>query len=196
MSLLSNLTDPTGRKGAELQQPHPCLLLPADLHRCHHHAVLPHERLLQQGQSGCRLQRHHLLHPLPAAHPLLRLAGPHHQEHEAGCSTCGAKTNKPEDKTKQSSFAVCFCRFNSAHCVSFFQQSLLSQVAFGFGTEYLSRYEEQGLGLQWDNIRTSPLEKDTFSFLTSILMMAFDAVLYAILAWYLDSVFPGEAVRF
>lgn len=70
-------------------------------------------------------------------------------------------------------------------------QSLLSQVAFGFGTEYLSRYEEQGLGLQWDNIQTSPLEKDTFSFLMSILMMTFDAVLYAVLAWYLDNVFPG-----
>ncbi|XP_035527331.1 retinal-specific phospholipid-transporting ATPase ABCA4-like isoform X2 [Morone saxatilis] len=70
--------------------------------------------------------------------------------------------------------------------------SLLSPVAFGFGTEYLSRYEEQGLGLQWDNIQTSPLEKDTFSFLTSIFMMVFDAFLYAILAWYLDNVFPGQ----
>ncbi|KAM7400259.1 hypothetical protein PAMA_004793 [Pampus argenteus] len=70
--------------------------------------------------------------------------------------------------------------------------SFLSPVAFGFGTEYLSRYEEQGLGLQWDNIRTSPLEKDTYSFLTSILMMVIDAVLYAILAWYLDNVFPGQ----
>lgn len=97
MSLFSNLAAATGRKGAELQQPHPCLLLPADLHRRHHHAVLPHERLLQQGQPGCRLQRHHLLHPLPAAHPLLRLAGPHHQEHEAGCSTWGGK-NKTKTK--------------------------------------------------------------------------------------------------
>ncbi|XP_020485420.1 retinal-specific phospholipid-transporting ATPase ABCA4-like [Labrus bergylta] len=70
--------------------------------------------------------------------------------------------------------------------------SLLSPVAFGFGTEYLSRYEEQGLGLQWNNIRTSPLEKDKYSFLTSILMMVFDAVLYAFLAWYLDNVFPGQ----
>ncbi|XP_041804213.1 retinal-specific phospholipid-transporting ATPase ABCA4-like isoform X2 [Chelmon rostratus] len=70
--------------------------------------------------------------------------------------------------------------------------SLLSPVAFGFGTEYLSRYEEQGLGLQWDNIQTSPLEKDTYSFLTSIFMMMFDAVLYAVLAWYLDNVFPGQ----
>ncbi|NXA12997.1 ABCA4 protein, partial [Sapayoa aenigma] len=60
--------------------------------------------------------------------------------------------------------------------------SLLSQVAFGFGTEYLSRYEEQGLGLQWGNIRTSPLEGDEYSFLFSINMMLFDAFLYGILS--------------
>uniref|UniRef100_A0A8C9NGG6 P-type phospholipid transporter n=1 Tax=Serinus canaria TaxID=9135 RepID=A0A8C9NGG6_SERCA len=70
--------------------------------------------------------------------------------------------------------------------------SLLSQVAFGFGTEYLSRYEEQGLGLQWGNIRTSPLEGDEYSFLFSINMMIFDAFLYGILSWYLDNVFPGD----
>ncbi|XP_048020053.1 retinal-specific phospholipid-transporting ATPase ABCA4 isoform X1 [Megalobrama amblycephala] len=70
--------------------------------------------------------------------------------------------------------------------------SFLSPVAFGFGTEYLSRYEEQGLGLQWDNIGTSPLEGDEYSFFTSIRMMLLDAVLYAVLAWYLDNVFPGQ----
>ncbi|XP_035276766.1 retinal-specific phospholipid-transporting ATPase ABCA4-like isoform X2 [Anguilla anguilla] len=70
--------------------------------------------------------------------------------------------------------------------------SLLSPVAFGFGTEYLSRYEEQGLGLQWDNIRTSPLEGDQYSFFTSIRMMLFDSFLYGVLAWYLDNIFPGQ----
>ncbi|KAF7692268.1 hypothetical protein HF521_009878 [Silurus meridionalis] len=70
--------------------------------------------------------------------------------------------------------------------------SLLSPVAFGFGTEYLSRYEEQGLGLQWDNISTSPLEGDEFSFLNSICMMLFDSFFYGVLAWYLDNVFPGQ----
>lgn len=75
---------------------------------------------------------------------------------------------------------------------SLFTQSLLSQVAFGFGTEYLSRYEEQGMGLQWDNIQTSPLEGDEFSFLTSICMMCLDTMLYAVLAWYIDNVFPGQ----
>ena len=72
------------------------------------------------------------------------------------------------------------------------RQSLLSQVAFGLGTEYLSRYEEQGLGLQWDNMGTSPLEGDEFSFLSSIGMMSLDTLLYAVLAWYLDHVFPGQ----
>uniref|UniRef100_A0A8C2DN24 ATP-binding cassette, sub-family A (ABC1), member 4b n=1 Tax=Cyprinus carpio TaxID=7962 RepID=A0A8C2DN24_CYPCA len=70
--------------------------------------------------------------------------------------------------------------------------SFLSPVAFGFGTEYLSRYEEQGLGLQWDNIRTRPLEGDEYSFFTSIHMMLLVAVIYAFLAWYLDNVFPGQ----
>ncbi|XP_032883716.1 retinal-specific phospholipid-transporting ATPase ABCA4 [Amblyraja radiata] len=70
--------------------------------------------------------------------------------------------------------------------------SLLSPVAFGFGSEYLSRYEEQGLGLQWGNIRDSPVEGDEFSMLLSIKMMLFDAFLYGILAWYLDAVFPGQ----
>ncbi|XP_077309012.1 retinal-specific phospholipid-transporting ATPase ABCA4 isoform X1 [Lithobates pipiens] len=70
--------------------------------------------------------------------------------------------------------------------------SLLSPVAFGFGTEYLSRYEEQGLGLQFGNILKSPVEGDEYSFLFSISMMLFDALVYWILAWYIDHVFPGE----
>lgn len=65
-------------------------------------------------------------------------------------------------------------------------------MAFGFGTEYLVRFEEQGLGLQWNNIGKSPLEGDEFSFLSSMKMMLLDAALYGLLAWYLDQVFPGK----
>lgn len=65
-------------------------------------------------------------------------------------------------------------------------------MAFGFGTEYLVRFEEQGLGLQWSNIGKSPLEGDEFSFLLSMKMMLLDAALYGLLAWYLDQVFPGK----
>lgn len=44
--------------------------------------MFPPQRLLQPGQPGSRLLRHHLLRPLPPAHLLLRLARPHHQGHE------------------------------------------------------------------------------------------------------------------
>lgn len=65
-------------------------------------------------------------------------------------------------------------------------------MAFGFGTEYLARFEEQGLGLQWSNIGNSPMEGDGFSFLMSMKMLLLDAALYGFLAWYLDQVFPGK----
>ncbi|KAK2507520.1 hypothetical protein MC885_018499 [Smutsia gigantea] len=70
--------------------------------------------------------------------------------------------------------------------------SLLSPVALGLGTEYLVRFEEQGLGLQWSNIGKSPMEGDDFSFLMSVEMMLLDSALYGLLAWYLDQVFPGD----
>ncbi|RXN37775.1 ATP-binding cassette sub-family A member 1-like protein [Labeo rohita] len=70
--------------------------------------------------------------------------------------------------------------------------SLLSCVAFGYGCENFSRYEEQGIGIQWSNIRVSPQENDRYSFIVSIFMMLFDAFIYWILTWYIENVYPGQ----
>uniref|UniRef100_A0A670KEM8 ATP binding cassette subfamily A member 1 n=1 Tax=Podarcis muralis TaxID=64176 RepID=A0A670KEM8_PODMU len=70
--------------------------------------------------------------------------------------------------------------------------SLLSPVAFGFGSEYLSLFEEQGVGLQWDNVFMSPLEGDSYNLTTSVCMMLFDSLLYGVLTWYIEAVFPGQ----
>ncbi|MED6260960.1 hypothetical protein ATANTOWER_031975, partial [Ataeniobius toweri] len=70
--------------------------------------------------------------------------------------------------------------------------SFLSPVAFGFGCEYFSQYEEQGVGIQWYNLRDSPVEGDTYSFTTSINMLYVDAFIYAAAAWYIEAVFPGQ----
>uniref|UniRef100_A0A3Q1FT28 ATP binding cassette subfamily A member 7 n=1 Tax=Acanthochromis polyacanthus TaxID=80966 RepID=A0A3Q1FT28_9TELE len=48
----------------------------------------------------------------------------------------------------------------------------LSPVAFGFGCD--------------------PVEGDTYSFTTSIIMLYVDAFIYATAAWYIEAVFPGE----
>ncbi|XP_029285305.1 LOW QUALITY PROTEIN: ATP-binding cassette sub-family A member 1 [Cottoperca gobio] len=70
--------------------------------------------------------------------------------------------------------------------------SFLSPVAFGFGCEYFSQYEEQGVGIQWYNLHSSPVEGDSYSFTTSIVMLYVDAFIYATAAWYIEAVFPGE----
>ncbi|KAL8202962.1 UNVERIFIED_CONTAM: ATP-binding cassette sub- A member 1 [Gekko kuhli] len=70
--------------------------------------------------------------------------------------------------------------------------SLLSPVAFGFGCEYISLFEEQGVGVQWQNVLESPIEEDSFNLTTSFYMMLLDTLLYGIMTWYIDSVFPGQ----
>ncbi|KAJ8278672.1 hypothetical protein COCON_G00057380 [Conger conger] len=70
--------------------------------------------------------------------------------------------------------------------------SLLSPVAFGFGCEYFSLYEEQGVGIQWFNLVSSPMEGDSYNFRTSIVLLFVDAVIYAVATWYIEAVFPGE----
>ncbi|XP_048851974.1 phospholipid-transporting ATPase ABCA1-like [Brienomyrus brachyistius] len=70
--------------------------------------------------------------------------------------------------------------------------SLLSPVAFGFGCEYLALFEEQGLGVQWSNLLSSPLEGDNYNLITSIILMYFDSFLYGLMTWYIEAVFPGQ----
>uniref|UniRef100_A0A671TWM8 P-type phospholipid transporter n=1 Tax=Sparus aurata TaxID=8175 RepID=A0A671TWM8_SPAAU len=70
--------------------------------------------------------------------------------------------------------------------------SLLSPVAFGFGCEYFALFEEQGVGIQWKNLVSSPLEEDDFSLRTAIAMMYLDSFVYGVLTWYIEAVFPGQ----
>ncbi|XP_064626259.1 phospholipid-transporting ATPase ABCA1-like isoform X3 [Lineus longissimus] len=69
---------------------------------------------------------------------------------------------------------------------------LLSNVAFGFGCSYIARYEEQGVGIQWHNFAVSPIPDDHFNMMQCIIMMFADALIYWILTWYIEAVFPGQ----
>ena len=72
------------------------------------------------------------------------------------------------------------------------RQSLLSPVAFGFGCEYFSLYEEQGVGIQWHNLGASPIPGDPYNFATAMGLLLLDAGLYGLATWYVEGVFPGE----
>ncbi|XP_064590356.1 phospholipid-transporting ATPase ABCA7 isoform X4 [Zonotrichia leucophrys gambelii] len=70
--------------------------------------------------------------------------------------------------------------------------SLLSPVAFGFGCDYFSLYEEQGVGIQWHNLAASPVPGDPYSFAAAMGLLLLDAVLYGLATWYIEGVFPGQ----
>ncbi|XP_070532576.1 ATP-binding cassette sub-family A member 2-like [Ptychodera flava] len=70
--------------------------------------------------------------------------------------------------------------------------SVLSTTAFGIGSKYFSLYEEQGVGIQWHNFNQSPLEEDKYNLFHVIMIMIGDAVMYAVLTWYIEAVHPGS----
>ncbi|CAM9472264.1 unnamed protein product [Scytosiphon promiscuus] len=61
--------------------------------------------------------------------------------------------------------------------------SLLSPAAFTFGADFVADYEYAGIGAGWGN-----WDEGEYSLKTSIGMMFLDAVIYCVLAWYLDKV--------
>lgn len=65
-------------------------------------------------------------------------------------------------------------------------------MAFGFGCEYFALFEEQGVGIQWKNLMSSPPGGGDFSLRTTIGLMYLDSLLYGVLTWYLEAVFPGK----
>ncbi|CAJ1079858.1 uncharacterized protein abca12 [Xyrichtys novacula] len=70
--------------------------------------------------------------------------------------------------------------------------SLFSPSCFSYASQYMSRYESQGEGIQWSNSYTSPISGDTASFGWLNWLMLIDSILYFIVGAYIRMVFPGK----
>ncbi|XP_027533821.1 ATP-binding cassette sub-family A member 12 isoform X2 [Neopelma chrysocephalum] len=70
--------------------------------------------------------------------------------------------------------------------------SLLSPTAFSYASQYIARYEAQGIGLQWDNMYKSPMIGDNTNFGWMCWLILIDSFIYFILGWYIRNVFPGR----
>eukprot|EP00520_Triparma_pacifica_P008709 CAMPEP_0118657482 /NCGR_PEP_ID=MMETSP0785-20121206/14045_1 /TAXON_ID=91992 /ORGANISM="Bolidomonas pacifica, Strain CCMP 1866" /LENGTH=2195 /DNA_ID=CAMNT_0006550409 /DNA_START=65 /DNA_END=6648 /DNA_ORIENTATION=+ len=65
--------------------------------------------------------------------------------------------------------------------------SILPCTAFAFGADILSDYEYAEIGVQsWNS------SQGDYSFQTCLNMMAFDAIFYFVLAWYVEQVIPKQ----
>lgn len=68
----------------------------------------------------------------------------------------------------------------------------LSTVAMSIGANIISEFEGRGEGVQWSNVREPISADDAFTFSTVLGSLLFDAILYAVLTWYIEAVFPGK----
>ncbi|XP_074552265.1 phospholipid-transporting ATPase ABCA3 [Halichoeres trimaculatus] len=69
---------------------------------------------------------------------------------------------------------------------------LISNVAMAMGAQLIGMFEGKGTGIQWSNMFDSVTVDDDFSMAQVLGLLLFDAVLYGLVAWYMEAVFPGE----
>lgn len=55
-----------------------------------------------------------------------------------------------------------------------------------------STFSSSGTGIQWSNLFDSVTVDDDFSMGQVLCLLLFDSVLYGLVAWYMEAVFPGE----
>ena len=69
---------------------------------------------------------------------------------------------------------------------------LLSNVAMSLGAQLIGKYEGAGTGVQWSNINRGISIDDDFTFGLVLVMFVVDSLIYGVIAWYVEAVFPGD----
>eukprot|EP00116_Pleurobrachia_bachei_P004852 sb/3465114/ len=73
-----------------------------------------------------------------------------------------------------------------------YSSCLLSSTCMGYGANIISKWETMKEGLQFDNVGKQTSDLDLFTFGDVMLMIFVDIVVYSLLTWYIEAVFPGE----
>ncbi|XP_069503020.1 phospholipid-transporting ATPase ABCA3 [Ambystoma mexicanum] len=69
---------------------------------------------------------------------------------------------------------------------------LISNVAMAMGAQLIGMFEGKGTGIQWADLMKPVSVDDNFTFAHVLGMLLLDSVLYGLVTWYVEAVFPGE----
>ncbi|XP_072125690.1 phospholipid-transporting ATPase ABCA3 [Mobula birostris] len=81
------------------------------------------------------------------------------------------------------------------HTMTFAQKvasCLFSNVAMALGCQLIGMFEGKGTGIQWVNINQPVNADDSFTLSDAMGMLIVDSILYSLITWYVEAVFPGE----
>ncbi|XP_077172968.1 phospholipid-transporting ATPase ABCA3 [Paroedura picta] len=69
---------------------------------------------------------------------------------------------------------------------------LVSNVGMAMGAQLIGMFEGKGTGVQWRDLMKPVSVDDNFTLAHVLGMLLLDSVLYGLVAWYVEAVFPGE----
>uniref|UniRef100_A0A8C4QFV7 ABC transporter domain-containing protein n=1 Tax=Eptatretus burgeri TaxID=7764 RepID=A0A8C4QFV7_EPTBU len=69
---------------------------------------------------------------------------------------------------------------------------ILSNVGMALGAQLIGMFEGKGTGVQWDSLVEPVSIDDNFTLGHVLLMLIVDSIIYGLLAWYIEAVWPGE----
>lgn len=69
---------------------------------------------------------------------------------------------------------------------------LLSNVAMAMGAQLIGKFEAKGTGIQWRDLLSPVSVDDDFCFGHVLGLLLLDSVLYGLVTWYVEAVFPGQ----
>ncbi|MGH0172914.1 UNVERIFIED_CONTAM: hypothetical protein FKN15_075079 [Acipenser sinensis] len=69
---------------------------------------------------------------------------------------------------------------------------LISNLGMAMGAQLIGVFEGKGTGIQWNNLLEPVSVDDPFSLAQVLGMLLLDSLLYGLLGWYVEAVFPGE----
>ncbi|KAL5263173.1 hypothetical protein ACHWQZ_G008548 [Mnemiopsis leidyi] len=82
--------------------------------------------------------------------------------------------------------------FDNLSNQSLYLSCLLSSTCMGYGANIISKWETMEEGLQFSNVATQTSDLDSFTMADVMYMMLIDIVIYSLLTWYVEAVFPGD----
>ncbi|GIY69232.1 ATP-binding cassette sub-family A member 3 [Caerostris extrusa] len=83
-------------------------------------------------------------------------------------------------------------RYNTMSLIAKLMCSLIPNLGIAMGSIILTFSEASSIGLQWSNIAYPATPDDSLTLSMTFIMFIIDAVIYLILTWYIEAVFPGE----
>ena len=60
------------------------------------------------------------------------------------------------------------------------------------GAQLIGKFEGAGIGSQWSNLTRGPSIDDSLSLGLVMVMLVVDALIYGLITWYIEAVFPGD----